>query len=177
MIVFLSQVPQNFGGPIILPRTAGMYLNVAGTRNRGLEASLEYTLTNRVNTYANYSFQATPEKLTADTDRIETPTGEISIPPRNRFNAGLYLSTPRFLGNASVNGVGKAFHSSGVLGPSYNGWTDAYTMVNATFGVKWKAGKVITSLKGTNLTNAKIQQHTFGDIIGRAIFTEVRLRF
>ena len=38
-------------------------------------------------------------------------------------------------------------------------------MVNASFGMKWADGKVITSLKGTNLTNETIQQHVYGDIM------------
>ena len=59
----------------------------------------------------------------------------------------------------------------------FHGFTDSYTMVNATFGVKWADGKFITSLKGTNLLNEQIQQHVFGDILKRAIFAEVRATF
>ena len=66
---------------------------------------------------------------------------------------------------------------SDVLSSPFHGFTKAYTMVNATFGVKWAQGKVTTSLKGTNLTNQKIQQHIFGDLIKRSIFAEVRANF
>ena len=38
-------------------------------------------------------------------------------------------------------------------------------MLNASFGMKWADGKVITSLKGMNLTNETVQQHVFGDIL------------
>jgi hypothetical protein len=41
--------------------------------------------------------------------------------------------------------------------------------------VKLAGGKITTSLKGTNLTNEKVQQHLFGDILKRALFAEVRL--
>jgi outer membrane receptor protein involved in Fe transport len=168
-------VPPPFG-PINLPRTVSTYLNLAGTRSRGVEASVDHTFTNQVSAYANYSFQDTPDKLEADEDEIETPTGEIAIPPRHRFNVGLNLNTRRFVGNASVNYADKAFHTD-VLTADYDGWTDAYTLVNGTFGVKWAQGRVVTSLKGTNLLNEKIQQHTFGDVLRRSIFAEVKLHF
>ena len=77
-------------------------------------------------------------------------------------------NTARFLGSAGVNYSGKAFWSD-VLSAPFHGFTDAYTMVNASFGVKWAQGRVTTSLKGTNLTNQEIQQHIFGDIIKRSI--------
>ena len=54
--------------------------------------------------------------------------------------------------------------------------TDAYTLVSANFGVKWNGGKVVTSLKGTNLTNEDIQQHVFGDILKRSVSAEVRVK-
>jgi hypothetical protein len=47
-------------------------------------------------------------------------------------------------------------------------------MLNAALGVKLADGKVIVSLKGTNLTNEKIQQHVFGDILRRSIVAELR---
>ena len=64
-----------------------------------------------------------------------------------------------------------------MLTSDYDGYTDSYTMVNATFGVKWADGKVTTSLKGTNLLNEKIQQHIFGDILKRSVYAEVRFDF
>ena len=64
-----------------------------------------------------------------------------------------------------------------VLSSPYHGFTDAYTMLNASFGVKWNQGKFITTLKGTNLTNAEIQQHVYGDLIKRAVFLEARFNF
>ena len=54
------------------------------------------------------------------------------------------------------------------LGSSFS-FTDAYTMVSASFGVRWANGKVTTSVKGTNLLNQTIQQHVFGDILKRSL--------
>ena len=47
-------------------------------------------------------------------------------------------------------------------------------MLNATLGVKLADGKVMVSLKGINLTNEKIQQHIFGDILKRSVVAELR---
>ena len=61
-----------------------------------------------------------------------------------------------------------------VLNASYAGFTDAYTMLNATVGMKFVDGKLTVSLKGINLTNEKIQQHVFGDILKRSVVLELR---
>ena len=61
-----------------------------------------------------------------------------------------------------------------VLGSTYHGYTDAYTMLNATLGVKLADGKVMFSLKGMNLTNETIQQHVYGDIMKRSVMAELR---
>ena len=69
-----------------------------------------------------------------------------------------------------MNYVDEAFWTD-VLGASFHGFTDSFTMVNASFGVKWLDGKLMTTLKGTNILNettpGRIQQHIFGDIITR----------
>ena len=91
------------------------------------------------------------------------------------------MNQRRFLGSLSVNYTSKAFWTD-VLGASFNGFTDSFTMVNATVGWKWLDGKLTTALKGTNLLNddnfeGGIQQHIFGDIITRTVVAEVRFRF
>jgi hypothetical protein len=60
-----------------------------------------------------------------------------------------------------------------VLNSPYHGFTDAFTMVNGSFGVKWN-NRVTTTIRSTNLLNAQIQQHVFGDILGRSVMVEVR---
>ena len=64
-----------------------------------------------------------------------------------------------------------------VLDARYHGTTDAYTMINGGFGVKWINDRITTSIKGTNLGNQKIQQHVFGDIVKRQIVGELRVNF
>jgi hypothetical protein len=65
-----------------------------------------------------------------------------------------------------------------VLDPSTFGGTDPFTLVNASVGVKWgSGGRIVTSVKGTNLLNESIQQHIFGDILKRSLMAELRFKF
>jgi outer membrane receptor protein involved in Fe transport len=177
IVPFLLIAPPLVGQPpVILPRTVSNYLNLSGLRQRGFEASIDHRFSDTVSGYVNYSYQDDPKKLSVDPGQIPYPTSEIAVAAKNRFNAGVSFNDKRFLGNASVNYSDKAFWTD-VLTSEYDGPTDSYTMVNATFGVKWADGKVTTSLKGTNLLNEKIQQHTFGDILKRSIYAEVRFAF
>ena len=96
------------------------------------------------------------------------------MPAKNRVNLGLNWTGKRFLGSATLNYCDKAFWND-VLDAPYHGTTDSYTMLNANFGVKFADGKYQASIKGTNLTNSKIQQHIFGDIIKMSLSAELRI--
>jgi outer membrane receptor protein involved in Fe transport len=169
----LAQIPPQFGGPIRLPERAATYLNLGPIRNRGIEASIDHRFNSEWSAFANYSWQDTPEILTADSGQIPYPVQEVGISSENRFNAGLAYSGKKFFGNANVNYAGKALWVD-VLNAGYAGFTDPYTMLNATLGLKLVDGKVMLSLKGINLTNETIQQHIFGDILKRSVVAEVR---
>ena len=161
---------------ILLPRNL-TYLNIGKIRNKGLELSIEHSFDRNWNAFANYSWQGDPEPQDPVGSPERYPTEETSLPPQHRVNAGFSFNNARFLGSGSVNWVDEAFWVD-VLDRSTHGATDAYTMVNATFGVKWgKEGRVVTSVKGTNLLNEDIQQHIFGDIIKRSLMGELRVRF
>ena len=170
------------GGPILallaqagifLPRTAFTYLNLGPTRQKGLELSVDHRVKRGLNVFANYSWQGKPIVLD---DPNPFPTAELALPPTNRFNIGFNADGARLLGAASVNYSDKAFWSD-VLSSPFHGFTDAYTMLNGSFGVKWSGGRITTLVKGTNLTNEDIQQHVFGDILKRSIVAEVRFAY
>ncbi len=169
----LLQVPPQFGGPIRLPKDVFKYLNFGPIRNDGLEFSIEHYFDNGVSIFGNYSYQSEPEILDPDSDQLRYPNYEPSIPPENRFNAGISYSGKRFLANANVNYADSAFWTD-VLNEPYWGRTESYTMVNAAFGVKWAEGKIITSLKGTNIFDEKVQQQIFGDILRASVVLELR---
>jgi len=170
----LAAIPPQYGGPIALPEKAATYLNLGPIRDRGFEASIDERFDTEWSAFANYSWQDTPKPLTPDSGQIPYPFQEVGIAPKNRFNAGLAYGGKTFFGNANVNHADKALWTD-VLNASYAGWSDAYTMLNATLGVKLAEGKVTVSLRGMNLTNEKIQQHNFGDILKRSVVAEVRV--
>jgi len=158
---------------IFLPRTAFTYLNLGPIREKGIELSVDHRIGRGISAFANYSWQADPTILA---DANPYPASELALPPTNRFNIGFNADTTRYLGSASVNYADKAFWSD-VLSAPFHGFTDAYAMLNGSFGVKWDGGHVTTLLKGTNLTNRDIMQHVFGDILKRSIVAEVRFAY
>jgi len=158
---------------IYLPRTAFTYLNLGPVREKGVELSFDTRVTDSVNAFANYSWQGEPDILD---DPDPYPTQELALAPTNRFNAGVTVNNAKFLGSASVNYSDKAFWSD-VLTSPFHGFTDAYTMVHGSFGVKWMGGKVTTTVKATNMFNREIQQHVFGDIIKGSVVGEIRIAY
>jgi outer membrane receptor protein involved in Fe transport len=155
-----------------LPRTAYTYLNLGPTRQKGVELSVDHRVNRSLTAFANYSWQGKPSVLD---DPNPFPEQELSIPPTNRFNAGFNYDDERYLGSLSVNYSDDAFWSD-VLTSEYHGFTDAYTLVNGSIGLKWQQGRITTLLKMNNIFNRDIQQHVFGDIVKQSAIVEVRLR-
>lgn len=134
-----------------------------------MELGIDAAVNQFLNVYTNYSYQWDPE--------VEGfPISEINLPPNNRFNVGFNFSYERFLGNLSASYTSDAFWQD-VLDARFAGTTDAYTIVNAGFGVRWAGDKVVTSVKVTNLANEEILQHIFGDVMRRQVVGEVRFAF
>jgi iron complex outermembrane receptor protein len=158
---------------IFLPRTAFTYLNLGPIRNKGIEVSVDHRLGGALSAFANYSWQDDPEVLD---DPNPHPTDELALPPTHRFNVGFNYGGERYLGSLSVNYSDDAFWSD-VLTSQFHGFTDAYTMVNGSGGVRWLNGRVTTSVKVTNIFNEDVQQHVFGDIIKRQTVFELKLSY
>ena len=105
------------------------------------------------------------------TIRNPYPTQELALPPTNRFNVGFNFDGAALLGSASVNYSDKAFWSD-VLTSPYHGFTDAYTMVNGSFGVKWANGKVDDAREGDEPAEpghpaARLRRHPEADRVVR----------
>ena len=158
---------------IFLPRTAFTYLNLGPIREKGVELSLDQRINTFVSGFVNYSWQGNPTVIDSSTP---FPSQELALPPTNRFNIGVNFDTDRFLGSATVNYSDKAFWTD-VLSSPYHGFTDAYTLVNGSFGVKFPKAKATALVKVNNLLNKDIQQHVFGDIIKRSVVGELRLEY
>jgi outer membrane receptor for ferrienterochelin and colicins len=158
---------------IFLPRTGFTYLNLGPTRQRGVELSLDHRFSSALSGFANYSWQSDPDILD---DPNPYPLSELSLPPSNRFNLGGIYSGQRFLGSLTINYSDGAFWSD-VLTAPYHGFSDAYTLVNGSFGVKWAGGKTTTTVKVNNLFNETVQYHVFGDLFRRSVTGELRFDF
>lgn len=145
------------------------YLNFGKSTQQGVELGVNSPVHQFVDVFANYSWQGKP-------DPKDFPLTELNLPPTNRFNVGASVNYLRYMANLSISYSDEAFWQD-VLGGEYAGTTDAYTQVNAGFGVKWFRDRVTTSIKGVNLFNDDVQQHVFGDLIGRQIIGELRVTF
>ena len=158
--------------PVLLP-SRFTYVNIGTVKDKGLELGVDAAVNRYVNVFANYSYQAMPvaEDLPAGTS-----INDVNWPPRNRFNTGFDFSYGRFLGNMSVNFTDEAYWQD-VLDARFAGTTDAYTLVNVGFGVRFADERVTTSVKVTNLANQEVMQHVFGDVLKRQVVGEVRVSF
>jgi iron complex outermembrane receptor protein len=145
------------------------YRNLGTVKDKGLELGIEAMVSRAVNVFVNYSYQADPVIEGFD-------PREANAPANNRFNIGFNFSHGRYLGNMDVSYSGSAYWQD-VLDLRFAGTTDAYTLVNGAFGVRWAGEKVVTSVKVVNIGNAEVQQHIFGDVLRRQIVGEVRFGF
>ena len=144
------------------------YRNLGAVKNKGVELGVDGAVTQALNVFANYSWQAEPDP--------DFALSEVNLPPKHRFNAGLSYHEGHFLGNVSVSYVDKATWQD-VLDARFSGPTEAFTQVNGAFGVKFARDKVTATIKGINLTNQEIQSHVFGDIVKRQVIGELRVTF
>ena len=158
--------------PVLLP-SRFTYLNLGTIKDKGVELGVDAAVNRYVNVFTNYSFQAKPvtSKLPAG-----TTINDINWPAKNRFNAGFDFSYSRFLGNMALSYTGEAYWQD-VLDARYAGTSDAYTLVNGGFGIRWAGQRVVTSVKLTNLANQEVLQHIFGDVLKRQVVGEVRVTF
>ena len=162
--------PCPFGVGNGLP-AAFSYRNFGKVRQKGLELGIDGAINKEWSAFANYSYQPEPEA-----DRVR----QLGAEPA----AGQPLQRRRQLRRVAVSSArlqvsyqGEAFWQD-VLDSRYRGYTDAYTLVNGSFGVKWgEKGKIVTMLKVTNLLNQEIQQHIFGDISKLQMVGEMRVGF
>jgi outer membrane receptor protein involved in Fe transport len=165
--------PCPFGPGNGLP-SAFSYRTFGKVRQRGVEFGVDGAFNKQLSAFANYSYQPNPRAL-------DFSQSEINLPPKNRVNIGVNYSGLRFLGNMAVSYQDEAYWQD-VLDARYAGYTDAFTQVNATAGVKFGTrtktrDQYVLALKVANLFNEEIQQHIFGDIFKRQVTGELRVSF
>jgi outer membrane receptor for ferrienterochelin and colicin len=144
------------------------YRNIGRVVNKGVEVALNARPVPEWSWFVNYSYQADPE-----TQGI--PAAEINAPPSDRLNAGASWDRGRFFLTSTVHYQSKAEWRD-VLDARYWGPTESFTSLNAGAGARVN-DNITVSVLGTNVTDEKIQQHVFGDIVSRRITAQVRFRF
>ncbi len=147
------------------------YINRASARNAGMELGLTGRRGN-FGGFLNYSWQAEPV-----VDGFgEEDADEISIPAAHRINAGVDTGLGAFDVGLSLNYTDRAYWTD-VLTAEYHGWTEAFTMFNATLAVNLMEGQIQPSVRVINLLNQEIQNHIFGDVLRRQVIGALRYRF
>jgi outer membrane receptor protein involved in Fe transport len=153
-----------------LPKTL-TWTGVGSLREWGAELTADGTPAPGVTATASYSYQGDP--VLEDGDGQPAPF-MVNRPPRHRVGAAVSLSRGRALGSLAIASAGRAFWTD-VL--AYTGYTERFTQVNALAGIRFHGGRLSWVVRGTNLANRRVQQHLFGDIIGRRVITELRFAF
>jgi outer membrane receptor protein involved in Fe transport len=149
------------------------YQNLGTVVNKGIELGVDTMFTDTFSGFVNYAFQADPIPSFPGLTEEEAMT-EINLPSKHQFNAGISWNSNRVFGTITVSHASEAYWQD-VLDARYHGFTNAYTSVNATFGVKFQDGRYMASVKATNLGNQDIQQHIFGDVIKRQVIGEFKI--
>ena len=155
------------------PRVRNQFQNLGPIRHHGVELLVEHRFGDGLNGFVNYSWQPDPKPRPAE---VPFPALEITIAPRNRVNAGIYWEGTRLIGSLAMSYADRAFWVD-VLPHDFDGESPAYTSFNASLGFRFAAGKMAATLRGTNLTNAEIQQHAYGDIQKPALTAALHFSF
>jgi outer membrane receptor protein involved in Fe transport len=144
-------------------------LNLGRVIDAGIETSLDARLATGLSMYVNHSFQKTPD-VSDDTPIL------LNVTARHRFNAGVSASRGRYFGSLSLSTASRAFWAD--IQP-YTGWTERFTLINGTAGVRFpmRGGDGSLALKVVNVGDDEIRQHIFGDLLKRRVSVELRLKF
>ncbi len=145
------------------------YRNVGEVTYQGVELGFNVAFADGVTGTFSYTWQDTPDV------KDDTPLQplELGVPSENQFSAGVAIQRGRYSGSLGVSFTDDAFWTD-VLDSRFWGMTDAFWQVNAGFGVEFAREHLKFVVNATNLLDEDIQQHVFGDIIGRRVTAELR---
>jgi iron complex outermembrane receptor protein len=171
-----SDPPNGWPGSIELPERELVkvfkYRNVGQTVDKGLELAVDTWWSPHLNTTFSYSFQDETEVTEDDPDEPLIP----NIAPTHQFSAGFSYRGARWSGSFQASYTDRAFWAD-VLDYRFWGYTDAYWLLNGSFGGRFFHDALEFRISGTNLTDKKIKQHVFGDIIERKVGIDLKWRF
>jgi outer membrane receptor protein involved in Fe transport len=156
--------------PFVLTKTYS-YLNVGTVRNQGIELSADARVRGGWSVRGAYAYQSEP-RVTPDDPSVPL---FVNRPPRHTASLSAERRAERWFASASVSYSDRAFWAD-VLDPRFWGYSESYELVSGAFGYSVRPSTQLV-LSGTNLFDQEIQQHVFGDVIGRKVSFELRQRF
>ena len=145
------------------------YRNVGSITNTGIEVAVNARPTRNWSYNFNFTWQDDPDVVGID-------LSEVNMAPATRFNFGVNYDVPKFYFNANMNYQDEAFWTD-VLDARFHGPTEEFGQINVGFGWRFNDERLTLGIIGSNITDERVQQHVFGDIISRKISAELRFVF
>jgi outer membrane receptor protein involved in Fe transport len=143
------------------------YRNIGETIDRGVELSVQQRQ-DVWNWFFNASWQDEPEFSGIDT------TIEQNLPPEWRANFGFGYDPGPWFFNTNINYQDEAYFGDVLFA---RGAVDSFTQINASAGFRLLDDRLTLQVIGSNVTDERVQQHIFGDIISRKITGQVGFSF
>jgi len=191
-------------GPVTYPEVLSVFLdglipslfqyrNGSNAENRGLEIGTAWHGNAGWSVSLNYSWQDTPlsggvamdDKLQLAIDEdaaaldlngdglIADTSNFINIPPRHRISLSGQIDRERWFAGVTADYVDKSFWQD-VLTSDFWGWVPDYTLVGIRGGYRWPGRGIAVTGQVTNALGDELQQHIFGDRIGRRVTVGMR---
>lgn len=161
--VFIGTVPTNTFPSVFT------YRNIGSITSTGLEFSVDVRPKRDWRFNFNFTWQDEPE--------VEgILLSEVNMAPATRVNLGLSYDSGPFYANGTLNYQDEAFWTD-VLDARFHGPTEDFGMINLGFGWRFNDEKITFAVIAANITDERVQQHVFGDIISRKVTGELRFVF
>jgi len=146
------------------------YRNVGKTLDQGIELSVNTAWRPGFSTIASYAFQ---DETRATKDDPDEPLN-LNIAPKHQVSLMAIVVGHHWRGQVSASYTDDAYWTD-VLDQRFWGWTKDYLLVGGSVGRE--SEHFGFKISGTNLLDQEVQQHVFGDIVGRVISAEATYRF
>ena len=169
------------------------YRNATKSENRGVEIGTGWNSPRGWSVALNYSWQDTPLsngvsmddrlRLAIDEDAANTDlNGDgviadtanfVNIPAKHRASLSAQVDRRRWFSGLSIDYVDGSFWQD-VLTSDFWGWVPSYTLVGVRAGLRMPRNRITLTGQITNMLGDEIQQHIFGDRIGRRVTLGMR---
>ena len=143
------------------------YRNIGETIDRGVELSVQQRR-GAWSWFFNTSWQDEPEFSGIGL------SDDQNLPPEWRANLGLGIDPGPWFVNVNATYQDEAYWGDVLFA---RGYTDSFTMLNTALGVRLFDERMTLQVIGSNVTDEEVQQHIFGDLIGRKVTGQLGFSF